>query len=84
MDSSLIPLAYLVASVCFVLALQALSSPKRARQGNLLGAFGMLVAVVGTLLATEIVRIEWIIAGLIIGSLIGASMAVEGSIRRVS
>ncbi|HVF58382.1 MAG TPA: NAD(P)(+) transhydrogenase (Re/Si-specific) subunit beta [Thermoanaerobaculia bacterium] len=76
MDSSLIPLAYLVASVCFVLALQALSSPKRARQGNLLGAFGMLVAVVGTLLATEIIRFEWIIAGLIIGSLIGASMAI--------
>ena len=33
-------------------ALQGLSSPKHARRGNLLGAFGMLVAVVGTLLST--------------------------------
>ncbi|HEX5760227.1 MAG TPA: NAD(P)(+) transhydrogenase (Re/Si-specific) subunit beta [Thermoanaerobaculia bacterium] len=76
MDPSLIPLAYLVASVCFVLTLQALSSPRHARRGNLLGAFGMLVAVVGTLLHTEIVRFEWIVAGLIVGSLIGASMAI--------
>src|SRR6185436_2514150 len=45
-----IPLAYLVASVCFILTLQLLSSPKHARMGNAIGSFGMLVAVVGTLL----------------------------------
>ncbi len=76
MRPELIPLAYLVASVCFVLTLQGLSSPKHARQGNLLGSFGMLVAVVGTLLHAEIIRYEWIVAGLILGSLIGASMAI--------
>src|SRR5688572_28499732 len=76
MDSSLIPLAYLVASVCFILTLWGLSSPQHARRGNLLGAFGMLVAVVGTLFLAEIVRFEWIAAGLVLGSLIGASMAI--------
>ncbi|MEZ5190875.1 MAG: NAD(P)(+) transhydrogenase (Re/Si-specific) subunit beta [Schumannella sp.] len=35
---------YLFAAVCFILALKGLSSPKTARRGNLLGAFGALVA----------------------------------------
>ncbi len=73
---ALIPFAYLVASVCFILTLQFLSSPKRARQGNLIGSFGMLVAVVGTLLHAEIISYQWIVAGLILGSLIGAAMAI--------
>jgi proton-translocating NAD(P)+ transhydrogenase subunit beta len=71
-----IPLAYLVASVCFILTLQLLSSPKHARLGNALGSFGMLVAVVGTLLHAEIITYRWIVPGLIIGSLIGASMSI--------
>ena len=71
-----IPFAYLIASVCFILTLQGLSSPKYARRGNLLGAIGMLIAVVGTLLHKEIVDYRWIGAGLILGSLIGASMAI--------
>jgi proton-translocating NAD(P)+ transhydrogenase subunit beta len=74
--NSYIPFAYLIASVCFILTLQGLSSPKYARRGNLLGAVGMLIAVVGTLLHEEIVDYRWIGAGLILGSLIGASMAI--------
>ncbi len=76
MNESLIPFSYLIASACFILALQALSSPKHARRGNLLGSIGMLVAVVGTLLHAEILTFRWIAIGLIIGSAIGASMAV--------
>jgi H+-translocating NAD(P) transhydrogenase subunit beta len=69
-------LSYLVASVCFIVALQALSSPKSARQGNAIGAFGMLAAVVGTLVLADIIDYRWIALGLIIGSAIGAAMAV--------
>ncbi len=76
MSEAITPLSYLVASVCFILALQALSSPKHARQGNLIGATGMLVAVIGTLLLAEIITFRWIAIGLILGSLIGASMAI--------
>jgi NAD(P) transhydrogenase subunit beta len=76
MRESLIPVSYLIASACFILALQALSSPKHARRGNLLGSIGMLVAVVGTLLHAEILTFRWIAIGLIIGSAIGAAMAV--------
>ncbi len=41
-----------------------------------LAAIGMLLAVVGTLFHHEILRYEWIIAGFVIGSLIGTAMAV--------
>ena len=70
------PLSYLVASVCFIVALQALSSPKHARRGNAIGAFGMLVAVVGTLLLAKILTFTWILIGLTIGSAIGAAMSI--------
>jgi NAD(P) transhydrogenase subunit beta len=70
------PLSYLIASVCFILALQALSSPKHARRGNAIGAFGMLVAVVGTLILNEIITFKWIVPALILGSLIGAGMSI--------
>jgi NAD(P) transhydrogenase subunit beta len=70
------PFSYLIASVCFIVALQALSSPKHARRGNAIGAFGMLVAVVGTLLLAKIVRFEWILIGLTLGSAIGAAMSI--------
>lgn len=68
--------SYLVASVCFIMALQGLSSPVHARKGNLLGSFGMLLAVVATLLFNEILTFRWIALGLIIGSAIGAAMSV--------
>ena len=74
MSASLLP--YLIASVCFILALQGLSSPTHARRGNLIGAFGMLVAVVGTLVFTHILTFTWIAIGLMIGAAIGAAMSI--------
>jgi NAD(P) transhydrogenase subunit beta len=72
----LIEISYLLASILFIFGLKGLSHPKTARQGMNLAATGMLVAVVGTLLHHEIVRYEWIIVGLIVGSLIGAAMSL--------
>jgi len=69
-------LLYLGASVLFILGLKALSSPKTARRGMNLAALGMLLAVVGTLFHHEIVSFHWIVAGFIVGSLIGGSMAI--------
>jgi H+-translocating NAD(P) transhydrogenase subunit beta len=76
MRLSVIGASYLVASVCFILCLQDLSSPKHARRGILLGEFGMLVAIIGTLLHQEIITFRWIVPGLVIGSAIGAAMAI--------
>ncbi len=72
---------YLAACALFILGLKALSSPKTARRGMNMAALGMLLAVVGTLFHREIVSMEagtyrWIIAGFIIGSLIGGAMAI--------
>ena len=69
-------LTYLVASILFIFGLKALSHPDTARRGMNLAAFGMLLAIIGTLVLHEIIRYDWIIAGLILGSLIGAAMAV--------
>jgi NAD(P) transhydrogenase subunit beta len=67
---------YLVASVLFVLALKGMSHPDTARRGMFLAEGGMLAAIIGTLIGTHIVTWVWIIAGLSIGSIIGAWMAI--------
>ena len=51
MNISLINLAYLVASVLFILGLTGLGHPRTAVRGNLIGAVGMLIAVVATLVS---------------------------------
>lgn len=73
----LIEVAYLVASVFFVLGLIGLSHPKTAKRGMNLAATGMLIAVVGTLLNHEIVSYTWIIVGLLTGGIIGSIMALK-------
>src|SRR5207248_7601128 len=55
---------------------KGMSHPESARRGMHLAEFGMLMAVIGTLLHQEIISYEWIIAGLLIGSTIGAAMAI--------
>jgi len=68
--------AYLAASLLFILGLRSLSSPAKARRGMQQAALGMLLAVIGTLVQQEIVRYEWIAGGMIVGSIIGAAMAI--------
>lgn len=67
----LINLIYILAAVFFIFGLKMLSSPKSARQGNLISAIAMLLAVVATLM-TKGLSFQWIFVGLLIGSLIGA------------
>jgi proton-translocating NAD(P)+ transhydrogenase subunit beta len=67
---------YLAASILFIFGLKGLSHPDTARRGMNLAALGMLMAIVGTLVRHEIVRFEWIIVGLIVGSIIGAAMSI--------
>ena len=76
MQHYFIEFSYLLASILFVLGLKGLSHPETARRGMHLAEFGMLVAVIGTLLHHEIIRYDWIIVGLVIGSLIGLAMGV--------
>lgn len=70
-----IHLGYLFAASLFILGLRELSSPRTAVRGNLLGAAGMLLAVVLTLMDHRIIRFEIIVAGLVLGSIMGAVLA---------
>ncbi len=73
----LINLSYLLASAMFIIALKRLQSPRTARSGNALGAVGMLLGIIVTLLHRDVVRYEWILLGIVLGSLIGAVMALR-------
>jgi H+-translocating NAD(P) transhydrogenase subunit beta len=72
-----IQLSYLVASALFIIGLKKLGSPATARQGNLIGAIGMLIAVVATLLDQKVLNYEMIAVGIAIGAAIGAIMAYK-------
>ncbi|HCT76921.1 MAG TPA: NAD(P) transhydrogenase subunit beta [Micromonosporaceae bacterium] len=75
MNPTLASLAYLLAAVCFIVALKALSSPKRARLGNAVGAAGALLAVV-VVFAVERPSNLWPILGaLAVGAAIGVFAA---------
>ncbi len=77
MEGILVNLAYLISATLFIFGLKGLSHPKTAVRGNLLGALGMFIAVVVTLLDKKIVDFTWIIAGLLVGSLIGIALALK-------
>jgi H+-translocating NAD(P) transhydrogenase subunit beta len=72
---STIQLSYLIAACLFIIGLKKLGSPATARQGNMLGAVGMLIAIVATLLDRSILSYEMIFVGILIGSALGAVMA---------
>ena len=75
MATALVNLAYLTASVLFILGLKGLSHPRTAVRGNLLGAIGMLLAIAVTLLDRNILSYEWIAGGAALGTVIGALLA---------
>lgn len=77
MNATIVNLVYLAAAVLFILGIKGLSKPKTAVRGNMLSAVGMLVAVVITLLDNSIVSFEFIIAGVVIGAVIGGVMALK-------
>ena len=62
-----IELIYLFCAVSFIVALKGLSSPRWARQGNLVGAAGMLVAIVTTFFLPGLHRIWLILIGIVVG-----------------
>jgi NAD(P) transhydrogenase subunit beta len=68
-------LAFVVSAILFIFGLKQLGSPATARRGNLLSSVGMLIAVIAGLLNQHIVTYEWIIAGMIVGGIIGAFAA---------
>ena len=77
MTQELAAYGYLIAAICFIMALRGLSSPVTSRQGNLFGIVGMVVAI-GVTVATPGVVSPWlIVGGLVVGGAIGTLVALR-------
>ena len=77
MSQNIPAFAYLVASICFIMALRGLSSPETARAGNIYGIVGMVIAVITTLAAPGVLSYSMIILGVLIGGSIGTVVALR-------
>ena len=75
MTENFAALLYLVASVCFIMALRGLSHPETSQSGNRYGMVGMTIAIVTTLLTPHVQSYWMIILGLAIGGTIGYFVA---------
>ncbi len=67
---------YVFSAVAFVLGIKLLGKQTSARQGNLLSAGGMLLAILATLLSTGL-HFQWILLGLLIGTALGVILALR-------
>ena len=79
---SILTICYLIASVTFIMGLKMLSNPVSARRGNLLAAFGMGIAILGTIFlytdqqtGERLGNYAWIFGGLLVGGIVGTLAA---------
>lgn len=80
MGFSILTLAYLVASLTFIVGLKMLSNPASARRGNLVAAIGMSLAILATIFLYKegeqgLSNYGWIFGGLLIGTIVGTLAA---------
>ena len=78
MTIGLLTASYITSSVLFILALGGLSNQEKAKRAVWYGIVGMAIAVIATLLGEEIFLtewLEWLIAAIIVGSIIGIIVA---------
>jgi len=75
MNTAILEFLYLAAAAGFILALKWMSSPRTARRGIIAGELGMLLAIVATLLRSEVVNYQWIFVAFFLGSAIGVPIA---------
>ena len=77
MTAQFINFAYLVAAICFIMALRGLASPETARRGNVIGIVGMVIAIVTTLASSAVLSYELIAVGIVIGGAVGTVTALK-------
>src|SRR6476660_1875198 len=81
MEPSILTLCYLIGSITFILGLKMLSNPASARNGNLIAAAGMTIAILGTIFlyrdeeGNKLHNHLWIFGGIAIGAIIGTLAA---------
>ena len=77
MTNSLLLVSYLLSAVLFILSIRSLAAPDTARKGNLLGIFGMVLAIGATLSSSLVSDTLWVGLALIVGALIGSYFALK-------
>ena len=77
MNQDLTSFAYLIAAVCFILALRGLSSPVSSQAGNRFGVAGMAIAIATTLAQPGVVSYPVIAGGIVVGGAIGSFIALR-------
>ncbi len=75
LSSTATEVGYLVAAVCFILALKGLSSPASARRGNLIGAGGAAIALLVTFLSVDLDHMAAILIAIVVGAVIAVPTA---------
>jgi NAD(P) transhydrogenase subunit beta len=81
MELNILTLIYLISSVTFIIGLKMLSDPAKARNGNLIAAGGMSLAILGTVFLYKddegkaLHNYGWIFGGIMIGAIIGTLAA---------
>ena len=77
MNDVLVSYLYVVSVILFILSLRWMSEVKTAERGNWSAAFGLAIAVIGTLLAFYIQRVDLLVAGFVVGAVIGSPIALR-------
>ncbi len=77
MTENLTAICYLISAIFFILALKGLSHPESARNGNVMGIVGMVIAIITTLFNKNVLSYELIVLGIIIGGAIGTYIALK-------
>ena len=78
MNDTVVEYLYILAIVFFVVSLKWMSEVKTSRYGNWIAASGMAVAIGATLLAYQVQRVDLLVGAVIVGTVIGMPIALEG------
>jgi len=76
-QSTVVPIIYLLSTVLFIFGIKQLSKVRTARRGNALAGIGMLLAIIGSLLELGWVDYRWIVGGMLVGTIVGAAFAIR-------
>ena len=74
---------YIISSILFAFGLKFLGSPVTARKGNILSAMGMFLAIAATLVGGHIINYQWILLGILIGTVLGALVAFRAAMTQM-
>ena len=77
MNADIAGIFYLIASICFILALRGLSHPTTSRAGNIYGMVGMTIAIITTMALPGVVSYGTILAGIVVGGAVGTVIALR-------